>query len=139
AHGGGLIMRDFIDMRHPKDQRAVFNRLRDALRRDKAKTHLLPISPLGLLEMTRQRQTESVQSSDDDGCPYCRGRGRVKSAETMSVEIQRKLVEILKKRPRDESDFQLRIVVHPTVYERMRKEDEKLIIELEKRFFGRVS
>lgn len=136
---GGLIILDFIDMRHPKDQRAVFNRLREGLRRDKAKTHLLPISPLGLLEMTRQRQTESVQSSVYDGCPYCRGRGRVKSAETMSVEIQRKLVEILRRRPRDESDFQLRIVVHPSVYERMRREDEKFIIELEKKFFGRIS
>ncbi len=136
---GGLIILDFIDMRHPKDQRAVYNRLRDALRRDKAKTHLLPISPLGLLEMTRQRQTESVQSSVYDDCPYCRGRGRVKSAETMSVEIQRKLIELLKKRPRDESDFQVRIVVHPTVYERMRREDEKFIIEIEKKFFGRVS
>ncbi|MCC7374791.1 MAG: Rne/Rng family ribonuclease [Verrucomicrobiales bacterium] len=136
---GGLIILDFIDMRHPKDQRAVFNRLRDGLRRDKAKTHLLPISPLGLLEMTRQRQTESVQSSVYDSCPYCRGRGRVKSAETMSVEIQRKLVEILKRRPRDESDFQLRIVVHPTVYDRLRREDEKFIIEMEKKFFGRIS
>ncbi len=136
---GGLIILDFIDMRHPKDQRSVSNRLRDGLRRDKAKTHLLPISQLGLLEMTRQRQTESVQSSVYDNCPYCRGRGRVKSAETMSVEIQRKLIEILKKRPRDESDFQLRIVVHPTVYERMRHEDEKFIIGIEKKFFGRVS
>ncbi len=136
---GGLIILDFIDMRHPKDQRAVFNRLRDGLRRDKAKTHLLPISPLGLLEMTRQRQTESVQSSVYDHCPYCRGRGRVKSAETMSVEIQRKLVEILRRRARDESDFQLRIVVHPSVYERMRRDDERFIIELEKKFFGRIS
>ena len=57
----------------------------------------------------------------------------------MSVEIQRKLVELLKKRPRDESDFQVRIVVHPTVYDRMRREDEKFIIELEKKFFGRIS
>jgi len=55
------------------------------------------------------------------------------------VEIQRKLIELLKKRPRDESDFQVRIVVHPTVYERMRREDEKFIIEIEKKFFGRVS
>jgi len=57
----------------------------------------------------------------------------------MSVEIQRKLGEILKKRPRDESDFQLRIVVHPTVLDRLRNEDEKLLIEMEKRYFGRLS
>jgi hypothetical protein len=69
----------------------------------------------------------------------CRGRGKVKSALTMSVEIQRKLAEILKKRPRDESDFQLRIQVHPTVLERLRTEDEKLLIEMEKRYFGKLS
>jgi ribonuclease G len=57
----------------------------------------------------------------------------------MSVEIQRKLSEILKKRARDESDFQLRIVVHPSVLQRLRTEDEKLLIELEKRYFGRLS
>jgi len=63
----------------------------------------------------------------------------VKSALTMSVEIQRKLGEILKKRPRDESDYQLRIVVHPTVLDRLRTEDEKLLIEMEKRYFGKLS
>ncbi len=56
----------------------------------------------------------------------------------MSVEIQRKLSEILKKRPRDESDFQLRIAVHPSVLERLRTEDEKHIQEMEKRYFGRL-
>ena len=63
----------------------------------------------------------------------------VKSAVTMSVEIQRKLSEILKKRSRDESDFQLRIVVHPNVYARLRNEDEKLITEMEKRYFGKLN
>jgi ribonuclease G len=57
----------------------------------------------------------------------------------MSVEIQRKLSEILKKRSRDESDFQLRIVVHPSVLQRLRTEDEKLITEMEKRYFGKLS
>jgi ribonuclease G len=91
------------------------------------------------MEMTRQRHTESVRASVYDDCPYCNGRGKVKSSITMSVEIQRKLAEILKKRQRDESDFQLRIVVHPTVLSRLRTEDEKLLIELEKRYFGKLS
>ena len=82
---------------------------------------------------------ESVRSAVYDDCPYCRGRGVVKSAVTMSVEIQRKLAEILKKRGRDESDFQLRIVVHPNVLSRLRNEDEKLITEMEKRYFGKLS
>jgi len=136
---GGLIVLDFIDMKSRRDQQAVYQRVKDGLRRDKAKTHILPISQLGLMEMTRQRHSESVRAAVYDDCPYCQGRGKVKSALTMSVEIQRKLSEILKKRSRDESDFQLRIVVNPTVLERLRTEDEKHLIEMEKRYFGKLS
>jgi ribonuclease G len=136
---GGLIVLDFIDMKGRRDQQQVYSRMKDGLRRDKAKTHILPISQLGLMEMTRQRHTESVRSAVYDDCPYCKGRGKVKSVVTMSVEIQRKLQEILKKRTRDESDFQLRIVVHPTVLDRLRTEDEKHLIEMEKRYFGKLS
>jgi ribonuclease G len=136
---GGLIVLDFIDMKQRRDQQQVYHRMKDALRRDKAKTHVLPISQLGLMEMTRQRHSESVHSAVYDDCPYCKGRGKVKSSLTMSVEIQRKLGEILKKRTRDESDFQLLIVVHPSVLERFRTEDEKHITEMEKRYFGKLS
>lgn len=136
---GGLIVLDFIDMKSGRDRQAVYSRMKEGLRRDKAKTHILPISQLGLMEMTRQRHSESVRSAVYDDCPYCKGRAKVKSVETMSVEIQRKLQEILKKRTRDESDFQLRIVVHPTVLERLRTQDEKHLIEMEKRYFGKLS
>jgi ribonuclease G len=136
---GGLIVLDFIDMKSRRDQQQVYQKMREGLRRDKAKTHILPISQLGLMEMTRQRHSESVRSAVYDDCHYCKGRGKVKSALTMSVEIQRKLNEILKKRSRDESDFQLRIVVHPTVLQRLRTEDEKLITEMEKRYFGKLN
>ena len=136
---GGLIVLDFIDMKSRRDQQQVYTRVKDGLRRDKAKTHILPISQLGLMEMTRQRHSESVRSAVYDDCPYCKGRGKVKSVVTMSVEIQRKLQEILKKRTRDENDFQLRIVVHPTVLDRLRTEDEKHLIEMEKRYFGKLS
>ena len=136
---GGLIVLDFIDMKSRRDQQSVYQRVKDGLRRDKAKTHILPISQLGLMEMTRQRHSASVHAAVFDDCPYCKGRGKVKSALTMSVEIQRKLQEILKKRTRDENDFQLRIVVHPTVLDRLRTEDEKHLIEMEKRYFGKLS
>jgi ribonuclease G len=136
---GGLIVLDFIDMKSRRDQQSVYQRIKEGLRRDKAKTHVLPISQLGLMEMTRQRHSESVRAAVYDDCPYCKGRGKVKSTLTMSVEIQRKLSEILKKRPRDESDFQLRIVVNPTVLDRLRTEDEQLLIALEKRYFGKLS
>ena len=136
---GGLIVLDFIDMKSGRDRAQVAQRMKDGLRRDKAKTHILPISQLGLMEMTRQRHTESVRSAILDDCPYCTGRGKIKSSVTMSVEIQRKLGEILKRRHRDESDFQLKIIVNPTVLERLRKDDEKILIEMEKRYFGKLS
>ena len=136
---GGLIVLDFIDMKSGRDRQQVYQRVKEGLRRDKAKTHILPIYQLGLMEMTRQRHSESVRSAVYDDCPYCKGRGKVKSTITMSVEIQRKLQEILKKRTRDETDFQLRIVVNPTVLERLRTRDEKHLIEMEKRYFGKLS
>ncbi|HEV2392021.1 MAG TPA: Rne/Rng family ribonuclease [Verrucomicrobiae bacterium] len=136
---GGLIVLDFIDMKSRRDQQQVYFRMKEGLRRDKAKTHVLPISQLGLMEMTRQRHSESVNAAVYDDCPYCKGRGKVKSALTMSVEIQRKLGEILKKRPREESDFQLLIIVHPSILERLRTEDEKHLIEMEKRYFGKLN
>ncbi|MSU42177.1 MAG: Rne/Rng family ribonuclease [Pedosphaera sp.] len=137
---GGLIVLDLIDMRSMRDRQEVYKRMKDCLRRDKAKTHVLPISQLGLMEMTRQRHSESVQSSAYDECSYCKGRARIKSPLTMSVEIQRKLTEILKQRAReDQSDFQLRIVVNPTVLDRLRREDEVHINELEKKYYGKLS
>lgn len=136
---GGLIVLDFIDMKGRRDQQSVYQRVKEGLRRDKAKTHILPISQLGLMEMTRQRHSESVRSAVYDDCPYCKGRGKVKSAITMSVEIQRKLAEIMKKRTRDESDFQLKIVVHPSVLSRFHNEDKQLVNEMEKRYYGKLS
>lgn len=136
---GGIIVLDFIDMKQPKDQKAVYQRMKQNLRRDRAKTHVLPLSQLGLMEMTRQRHTESVAAAMFADCPHCRGRGVVKSPESMSVEIQRKMTSIMKARPRDESDFQIRVHCHPTVLERLRTEDEKLLIELEKKFFVRLT
>jgi len=135
----GLIVLYFIDIKSWRDRQHVYQRVKEGLRRDKAKTHILPISQLGLMEMTRQRHSESVHAAVYDDCPYCKGRGKVKSSVTMSVEIQRKLQEIIKKRMRDENDFQLRIVVHPTVLDRLRTEDEKHLIEMEKRYFGKLS
>ena len=66
---GGLIVLDFIDMKSRRDQQQVYSRMKDGLRRDKAKTHILPISQLGLMEMTRQRHSESVRSAVYDDCP----------------------------------------------------------------------
>jgi len=138
---GGLIVVDFIDMRGRNDQQKVTNRMRDGVKRDKAKTRILPISQLGLLEMTRQRHSESMASAVYEDCPYCKGRGMVKSALSMSVEIQRKISEVLRKLRSQGKTEQphIRIYVHPEVLNRLRTEDEALLIELEKKLQGRLS
>jgi ribonuclease G len=133
---GGLIVIDFIDMRAKKDQTTVFRALKEALAQDRARTRVYPISPLGLVEMTRQRETESVRSTVYCPCPYCQGRGLVKSATTMSVEIQRRLQEILQRFRRT---MQLRVTVHPTILERLRNEDATLLAGLEAQSGGKLS
>jgi ribonuclease G len=138
---GGLIVIDFIDMRHRNDQQKITQKMREGVRRDKAKTRILNISQLGLMEMTRQRHSESMASAVYEDCPYCKGKGMVKSALSMSVEIQRKVAELLRKlreQGRHEQP-QLRVYVHPEVLNRLRTEDETLLIELEKKLNGKLS
>src|SRR3954453_23843887 len=88
---GGLIIGDFIDMKSRKDQQAVYSLMKERLRRDKAKTHVLQLSALGLMEMTRQRAQESLSDSIYENCPYCQGRGVIKTSMTTSVELHRNL------------------------------------------------
>ena len=133
---GGLIIIDFIDMKQRRHRNSILSRMKDAMADDKAKNHILPISPLGIMQMTRQRQQESVSSGLYADCPYCRGRGIVKSATSISVELQRKLAsEVRRIRARDpEKDLSLRILVHPNVIERLRSEDADLLVNLERNY-----
>ena len=133
---GGLIIGDFIDMKNRKDQQMVYNRMKERLKRDKAKTHVLPISPLGLMEMTRQRAQESLTGSMFVPCPYCHGRAVVKSPMTMSVEIQRALHTIMRQNP---YVHDVRVIVNPEVLNRLKTEDEELLIEIERKYSGRLT
>lgn len=89
---GGVIVNDFIDMRRDKHRRGVERALRDALRRDRARTKILRTSPFGLVEMTRQRIRPSINRSVYATCPCCNGRGLVKTAESMAIEVVRALM-----------------------------------------------
>ncbi|MDD4098909.1 MAG: Rne/Rng family ribonuclease [Lentisphaeria bacterium] len=128
---GGLVVLDLIDMRSKKDQQTVFNAFKELLEEDRARTKIFPISPLGLLEMTRQRENESVESAMFDNCPYCKGRGLVKSAMSMSVEIQRRLNEVLARRKNGQK---VKVLAHPKIIERLKNEDRKLFAALENEF-----
>jgi ribonuclease G len=119
---GGLIIGDFIDMKSRKDQQAVYSLMKERLKRDKAKTHVLPLSALGLMEMTRQRAQESLSDSIYENCPYCQGRGVVKTSMTTSVELHRTLNTVMRKY--QETVHELRIILNPDVLKRLKEEDE---------------
>ncbi len=133
---GGLIIMDFIDMKERRHRNAVYEKMVELMSDDKAKTHILPISALGIMQMTRQRHAESLSSNLYTDCPYCRGRGIVKSATTMSVELQRKLSSVVRRLTtrNDGKEYSLRVLVHPSILERLRSEDADLLVRMEKLF-----
>jgi ribonuclease E len=90
---GGLIVIDFIDMQPAKHQREVENRLRDALRVDRARVQVGRISRFGLLEMSRQRLRPSLGESSQIVCPRCRGQGSVRGVESLALSILRIIEE----------------------------------------------
>ena len=92
---GGIIIIDFIDMEFADHRRSVFKTLERNLEGDKAKTKILNISSIGLVEMTRQRMRKSIEGKSYQKCPYCNGRGIVKSVSTVAIELTRKLEKFL--------------------------------------------
>ena len=89
---GGIIILDFIDMQEQQHRDEVLASLQDQLKRDYAKTNISEVSALGLIEMTRKRTRESLQQQLCEPCPTCGGKGFVKSAETVCLEIFRELM-----------------------------------------------
>ncbi|MGQ9658722.1 MAG: ribonuclease E [Thermochromatium sp.] len=90
---GGLFVIDFIDMTPPKNQRAVEERLREALKQDRARVQMTRISRFGLLEMSRQRLRPSLGESSRQVCPRCKGQGTIRSVESLALSILRLLEE----------------------------------------------
>ncbi len=108
---GGIIVIDFIDMANPKNRSTVEDALRSELERDRTKTYVVEISPLGLVEMTRQNVTDGPREILTTKCAVCAGDGFVVSEATRALEIERKLREVAKG-----SRVQaFRIGVHPRV------------------------
>ena len=109
---GGIIIIDFIDMEKESNRKKVYEALKDALRKDKARTNILKISELGLVEMTRQRTRESLENQLLSPCPNCDGRGRIKSSATVAYDVLR----AIKKQKADLHNGQNIIVrLHPDV------------------------
>ncbi|HEX8856929.1 MAG TPA: ribonuclease E/G, partial [Thermoleophilaceae bacterium] len=109
---GGIIVIDFIDMARARNRDAVLKTLRKELDEDRTKTYVMEISPLGLVEMTRQNVTDGVREIITKTCPTCHGEGVVLSEETVAIEVERKLRELATERPDAEAFL---VQVHPRV------------------------
>src|SRR5688500_11059075 len=88
---GGVIICDFIDLRYERHRRELEQRLHDNFRKDRAKTKVLRMSEFGIIEMTRQRMRPSLKRSIYFDCPHCKGAGLVKTPESMSLDVMRRL------------------------------------------------
>jgi ribonuclease G len=124
---GGIIIVDFIDMETETNREIVYNALVDELKKDRAKTNVLPISGLGLVEMTRKRTRDTLSRIMCEPCPYCEGTGRVKSTQSVCYELIRNLNRVLAK----SKGTKVSIYAHPEVTASLCSEDFDLIETLE--------
>jgi ribonuclease E len=124
---GGVIVNDFIDMRKESHRRKVERTLRDAMSGDRARTKILRTSPFGLIEMTRQRIRPSLKRSIYNDCPCCEGRGLVKTAESMSIEVIRCLALALK----NEHIERITVRVNDHVADHLNNKKRRDVMEME--------
>jgi ribonuclease G len=120
---GGIIVIDFIDMARSANRDQVIKTMRKALDEDKTKTYVVEVSPLGLVEMTRQNITDGVREILTKQCPTCRGEGVVESEETVAIDVLRRLRKLVIERPGPEA-FLIR--VHPSVARELLEADSGL-------------
>jgi ribonuclease G len=125
---GGIIVIDFIDMSRARNRDTVLKTLRKALDEDRTKTYVVEISPLGLVEMTRQNVTEGVREILSKTCPTCDGEGVVLSAETVAIQVERRLRELALERP-EPAAYLIRL--HPRVAALLANGPGRPLLEIE--------
>jgi ribonuclease G len=119
---GGIIVVDFIDMRKASNRQKVMEAFVRATKSDRAKIRILPITRLGLVELTRERKRESTVSFITDECPQCKGCGRVLSSETLRIRIQHEISQMTGGRP----GGQVRLLLHPGLAEQLRAQQVRM-------------
>ena len=124
---GGIIIIDFIDMTDPEHKRQVLRQLEKSLLKDHAKTTVYDFSPLGLVEMTRKRTTESLERQISEDCDQCGGRGMIKTVETVTHEIFREVV----RQVRQFDAQRLLVIASPKVVRYITEDESIAVAELE--------
>jgi ribonuclease G len=126
---GGIIVIDFIDMARARNRDAVLKALRAALDEDRTKTFVVEISPLGLVEMTRQNVTDGVREIMTRPCPTCSGEGVIKSEETLAIEFERRMRDLGKESKAEA----LLIRMNPRVSAEFTREDSRVLRAVEEK------
>ena len=124
---GGVVVVDFIDMRHEKHRKEVERRFKAGLRRDRARIKVARFSPFGILELTRQRVRPSLKRSVHQQCPYCQNTGFIPSDETSCLTVVRKIRDNLWRPGKV-----LVVTVRPEVAEAVLNQQRAVIAEMEK-------
>ncbi|MCC6731292.1 MAG: Rne/Rng family ribonuclease [Chthonomonadales bacterium] len=127
---GGIIVIDFIDMHSPRDKQQVIRALEAALKRDRARTKISNISPLGLVEMTRKRTAETISDFLTEACSCCGGRGKLPSSETVSILVERELHRVIRNGKKDREA--LLVHCHPGVAEQIVGEEGATVDRIER-------
>jgi ribonuclease E len=126
---GGLVVIDFIDMGSGKHQRAVEDRLQQALRQDRARVQIGKISRFGLLEMSRQRLRPSLGESSQIVCPRCEGHGRMRSVESLSLSI----IRLAEEHAMKDNTAQVLVQAPPEIANYLLNEKRRALVEIETR------
>ncbi|WP_409074896.1 ribonuclease G [Pantoea sp. C3] len=124
---GGIIIIDFIDMSNEDHRRRVLHSLESALNKDRVKTGISGFSALGLVEMTRKRTRESIEHVLCEDCPVCKGRGTLKTVETVCYEVMREIVRVHHAYDAD----RFLVYVSPTVGEALKTDESHALAEVE--------
>jgi ribonuclease G len=125
---GGIVIIDFIDMDDETNRRAVKAALDEALSRDRTRTYVVDISPLGLVEMTRQNISDGPREIMTEVCPTCGGVGVIASDDTLAILVERELRESLSRRP---GDGAVAVTVHPRVADVLSGDDGARLTDLQ--------
>jgi ribonuclease G len=125
---GGIIVIDFIDMARARNRDAVLKTLRKMLDEDRTKTYVMEISPLGLVEMTRQNVTDGVREILTKTCPVCDGEGVVLSEETVAIDVERKLRDLAADKPDVEAFL---VQINPRVTQLLARGPGRPLLDLE--------
>ena len=129
---GGIIIIDFIDMEEKGHRDRIFNLLQEKLYNDKARISLRGISQFGIVEMTRQRMRKSLESSSYVECPYCAGKGMIKSVETIAIEVVRNIDRVLSESVKRHKH--VRIVMHPDIHAALISDQARMLSDIQRKY-----